>query len=148
MRPGEKITALGTVEPEVMAVVFAQVAGMIGSLGADPHATGKSIDYGSAVEAGTVFAKIDSVLYKVRVARKRAGCAHAEAELERATINMKVAEAKLHRAQDRKKNTAISDSDFDLAKFKCKVAKASVAVAKAALAQAQRGLYSVCQRCL
>ena len=50
----KKITAVGTIEPEQVVDIGAQVTGTIASFGADPHEQGKSIDYGSAVEAGTV----------------------------------------------------------------------------------------------
>ena len=68
----KKITALGTVEPEEMIDVSAQVAGRIVSLGADPHTRGKPIDFGSVVSAGTVLAQVDSAEYCARC-RARAG---------------------------------------------------------------------------
>ena len=55
------ISATGTVEPEEVVDVGAQVAGQILSFGKD--ANGKTIDYGSVVENGTVLAKIDDSLY-------------------------------------------------------------------------------------
>src|SRR5579862_5400770 len=51
------ISATGTIEPEEVVDVGAQVAGQITSFGTDKN--GKSIDYGSTVEEGTVLAKID-----------------------------------------------------------------------------------------
>src|SRR6266850_7808324 len=50
------ISATGTVEPEEVVDVGAQVAGQITSFGKDP--AGKTIDYGSPVEEGTVLARI------------------------------------------------------------------------------------------
>ena len=49
------ISATGTVEPEEVIDVGAQVAGQILSFGKD--ADGKTVDYGSLVEAGTVLAR-------------------------------------------------------------------------------------------
>src|SRR5271157_6526479 len=51
------ISATGTVEPEVIVDVGAQVSGLISTFGKDKH--GKIIDYGSVVDAGTVLVKID-----------------------------------------------------------------------------------------
>ena len=55
------IGSTGTVEPEEVVDVGAQVAGQISAFGKDKN--GKSIDYGSAVEQGTVLAQIDAALY-------------------------------------------------------------------------------------
>src|SRR5271157_3766386 len=51
------ISATGTVEPQVVVDVGAQVSGLISTFGKDKH--GKIIDYGSVVDAGTVLVKID-----------------------------------------------------------------------------------------
>src|SRR3954454_12129393 len=53
------INATGTIEPEEVIDVGAQVAGQITSFGADPRGGGKFIDYGSPVEKDTVLAQID-----------------------------------------------------------------------------------------
>ncbi len=54
------ISATGTVEPEEVIDVGAQVAGQILSFGRD--ANGNPVDYCSPVEAGTMLAKIDDAL--------------------------------------------------------------------------------------
>jgi len=51
------ISATGTVEPEEVVDVGAQVAGLIKAFGTDVN--GKTIDYGSAVDIGTVLSRID-----------------------------------------------------------------------------------------
>jgi len=138
--PGKKITATGTIEPAEMVDVGPQVAGRIASFGADPHAEGKSIDYGSPVEAGTVLAQIDSEIYATRVEQERAGCARAQAELAQAALHLEHAAAQLQRAQGLEKSKAISGPDFDSANFDYKAAKASVTVAQAVLAQNRAAL--------
>ena len=59
------IDATGTVEPEEVVDVGAQVAGKIESLGTDPRHPERTIDYGSPVEVGTVLARIDDSLYHI-----------------------------------------------------------------------------------
>jgi len=59
------ISATGTVEPEELVDVGAQVAGQIQAFGKDKQS--KPIDYGSAVEEGTVLAQIDDTLYAADV---------------------------------------------------------------------------------
>src|SRR4029453_15374401 len=56
-----RISATGTVEPEKVVDVGAQVAGLIQAFGKDIH--GKPVDYGSVVDAHTVLARIDDALY-------------------------------------------------------------------------------------
>ena len=51
------ISATGTVEPEEVVDIGAQVAGRIVSFGKDK--SGEEVDYGSVVEAGTVLARPD-----------------------------------------------------------------------------------------
>ena len=60
------ISATGTVEPEEVVDVGAQVAGQILSFGKD--ASGKAIDYGSQIEEGMVLARIDDSVYNSDVA--------------------------------------------------------------------------------
>ena len=55
------ITATGTVEPEELVNVGAQVQGMITKFG--PDSKGKAVDYGSIVKEGGVLAWIDDSLY-------------------------------------------------------------------------------------
>src|ERR1700734_3165686 len=64
------ITATGTVEPEEVVDVGAQVAGQLLEFGKDKD--GKPIDYGSVVESNTLLAKIDPNLYAADVALGKA----------------------------------------------------------------------------
>ena len=56
------INATGTIEPEEVVDVGAQVAGLIQGFGEDPNQPGKPISYGSRVEQGTVLARLDSAV--------------------------------------------------------------------------------------
>ena len=66
------IVATGTIEPEEVIDVGAQVAGQILSFGRDPANPKRTIDYGSSVEQGTVLARIDDSLYAPEVDIARA----------------------------------------------------------------------------
>ncbi len=52
------INATGTIEPEEVVDVGAQVAGLIESFGSDPSDPTKPVTYGSRVEEGTVLARL------------------------------------------------------------------------------------------
>ena len=59
------LSATGTVEPEEVIDAGARVAGPVRAFGTDKN--GKSIDYGSMVEQGSVLAQIDDALYRADV---------------------------------------------------------------------------------
>src|SRR5687767_9982434 len=60
------IGATGTIVPEEVIDVGAQVAGRIVTFGQDPRDSSKTIDYGSEVEEGTVLARLDPSVYLAR----------------------------------------------------------------------------------
>src|SRR5262245_43588150 len=78
------ISATGTVEPEEVVDVGAQVAGQIKSLGADPRDSTKSVDYCTPVTEGTILARIDDTLFKSDVDQADAALKVAQASLKRA----------------------------------------------------------------
>src|SRR5947208_2963542 len=98
-------SSTGTLEPEDIIDVGAQVAGQIKAFGTDPK-SGKPIDYGSEVEAGAVLARIDDSLYQAKVNQSQAMVTVAEAaydqavaKVDDANANVKVAQANLAFAQ-------------------------------------------------
>ncbi len=109
------ISATGTIEPEEVIDIGAQVAGQILSFGKDPRNPddpdprfkdqksdkykGRLIDFGSPVEAGTVLANIDPSLYKAAVDQAKAGVDQAQAQLASANAQVEVAKANLEQAQ-------------------------------------------------
>jgi len=136
------ISATGTVEPEEVVDIGAQVAGRIVSFGKDRD--GKTVDYGSHVEAGTVLARIDDALYAADVSQARAAVAQAKANLKRAEADLGQLKAKLFqadrdwmRAKKLGPSDALSQSDFDAAQAAYEVAKANVNVGQAAIVQAK-----------
>jgi HlyD family secretion protein len=136
------ISATGTVEPEEVVDVGAQVAGRIVTFGKDKG--GQEVDYGSVVEAGTVLARIDDALYAADVANARATLVQAKATVQKAQADLGQMQAKLlqtendwKRAQKLGPSDALSQTDFDAARANYEVAKANLAVGRAAVAQAQ-----------
>lgn len=136
------ISATGTVEPEEVVDVGAQVAGRIVAFGKDRN--GRIIDYGSVVEAGTVLAQIDDAIYAADVSQAKAQVAQAKANVKRAEADLGQLRAKLFqadrewvRAKQLGPSDALSQSDYDAALSAFEVAKANLNVGQAALLQAK-----------
>ena len=138
------ISATGTVEPEEVIDVGAQIAGQILSFGKD--ASGKTVDYGSMVEAGTVLAKIDDSLYaadaaqaEAQVQAGRASVQRAEADLDQLRAKLQQAERDWQRAQKLGPSEALAEATYDAYKSAYETADANVAVGQAAILQAKAG---------
>ena len=136
------ISATGTVEPEEVVDIGAQVAGRIVNFGRDIH--GGEVDYGSFVEAGTVLARIDDALYAADAAAAKAQLVQAKAAVQKAQADLGQMQAKLlqmenewARAQKLGPSDALSKTDFDAARANFEVAKANLGVGKAAIEQAK-----------
>ena len=136
------VSATGTVEPEELVDVGAQVAGKIVSFGKDD--SGKSVDYGSYVRSGIVLAQIDAALFTADVAQAEAQVAQARAGLEHAQADLVQLQAKLdqalrdwNRARKLGPSEALSQSAYDSALSAHEVAQANVAVGRAAINQSR-----------
>lgn len=139
------ISATGTVEPEEVVDVGAQVAGLIGSFGKDKN--GKTIDYGSVVEGGTILAKIDDSLYAAAVEIAKAQFQQAGANKISAEANVLQMKAKLlqahqdwDRAQKLGPSDALAQSSYDQYLANYEVAKANMAAAEAAVEQTKAAM--------
>ena len=139
------VSATGTVQPEEVVDVGAQVAGKIVSFGLDVD--GKPVDYGSVVKAGMVLARIDDAVYSAEVSQAAAQLAQARANVQRAQADLGQLKAKLFQAENdwlrAKKlgpSDALSQSDFDAAKAAYEVARANLGVGEAALRQAKEAV--------
>lgn len=167
-----EIKANGTLEPEEVIDVGAQVMGRVMELGEDPRAAtdpafkGKRVDYCSDVEEGTVLARIDPALYKASLDQAKASVMRAEADLEQMRAKLAQTDVEWKRAQRLREMKlssvsglgsaasapnsqatikGISDSDFVLAKANYEVAKANVDVGQATLEQQRAMLASAKQ---
>lgn len=148
----QTIRATGTIEPEDLIDIGAQITGQIMAFGKDVE--GNEVDYCSVVKKGQLLARIDDVTYKAEVTIAKAALTSAEAKLTsakadvtQATANLRQAERDWARAQKLGVGDALSQKDYDayqsayeVAAANLDVTKAQVEQAEAAIAQAQAQL--------
>jgi HlyD family secretion protein len=155
------VSATGTLEPEEVIDVGAQVGGQILTFGTGTD--GKTIDYGSPVGPGTVLARIDDTLYRAKADQSRAQVRAAEQQLvqakakadqaragvDQAVANTLRAAADLQQASAKSAQTTkdwerakaldasgtSASADYDAAQSAYEANKAAVGVASATLAQ-------------
>jgi len=160
------ISATGTLEPEEVVDIGAQVTGQILSFGNDT--AGKSIDYGSQVEEGALLAKIDDSLYAINkkqteaqlqqaqsaVISAEAGLLQSKAKLEQAKAQCNQAKKDWDRAEKLGPSDSLSRSAYDTyqsayeaaranvsaAEAACEVSVAQIATSKATVTQAQAAI--------
>ena len=138
------ISATGTVEPEEVVDIGAQVTGQILMFGNDTN--GKMIDYGSQVEEGDLLAKIDDSVYALNKKQAEAQLQQAESSVRSAEANLLQSQAKLEQARaqlsqakkdwDRAErlgpSNSLSHSAYDTYQSAYDAAKANVSAAEAA----------------
>jgi HlyD family secretion protein len=139
------ISATGTLEPEEVIDVGAQIAGLIESLGKD--ATGNQVDYRSPVEPDMVLASIDPTVYKADVDTATAQLEQAKTSIDKGQADVAQAQAKLvqaennwNRAKKMGTSDALSQNDYDMYHADYETAKANVAVAAVEVSQAKNGV--------
>ena len=135
------ISATGTIVPEDVVDIGAQVNGLIAGFGNGKD--GKPVDYRSEVDAGMVLAKIDDALFKADVSTAEAQLAQSKAQVLVAQANLAQSKAKLDqaerdwaRAQKLGQSKAISAADFDAAKSSYEQGTANISLSEASIAQA------------
>jgi HlyD family secretion protein len=134
------VTATGTLEPEELVDVGAQIAGMVKEIGQDPAGSGRPISHGTQVEAGTVLARLDDVLFKTRVNQARANLQRAQAEREQAEARRRQADRDLDRAGRLRLGRAISTQEHETTLSNQETARANLAAAVSNVAQARANL--------
>lgn len=136
------ISATGTVEPEEVVDVGAQVAGRVLSFGPDPDdpQKKKTIDYGSRVHKDTVLAWIDDAVYKAQVDQAAALLQRSKADLKQLQAHADQTEQEYKRAASLRPVKAIADSDYDLAVANYRAAEANVAVGESVIKQYEAAL--------
>jgi HlyD family secretion protein len=134
------ISATGTVEPEEVVDVGAQVAGLILEFGPDPRTSTKLIDYGSVVEKGTLLANIDPTSYEAALEQGEATLQRSEADVLQLEAKYEQSEREWKRAESLRPMNAIADTDYDTTVANYKAAKANLAVGKATVRQSKASL--------
>jgi HlyD family secretion protein len=136
------INATGTLEPEEVVDVGAQVAGRIESFGSDPRDPGKPVTYGTRVDEGTVLARLGAALFQARVDQARGRVAKAGADIEEAQAKLRQAQRELERIKRlRSRGTAIvAEQECDAALATYESAKATLGVNESELLVAQADL--------
>ena len=141
------ISASGTIEPEELVDVGAQVNGPIVSFGKD--SSGKEIDYGSPVQAGMVLAVIDDATYNASFRQAEAQVMQAKANLLNAKAQKIQLQAKLTLAKNNfdrsvrlRPDNVIAESEYDSAKAEYEAASANLNAADSAIAQAEAQIAS------
>lgn len=136
------IGSTGTIEPQEVIDVGAQVAGLIKSFGNDKN--GKRIDYGSQVEEGMTLARIDDSVYAADLAlsqaqleKDRSGELSAAANLEQAKARLVADQANWERADAMFGRNLIAPTDHDTARATYLTSRANVSMGEASLAQAK-----------
>lgn len=136
------ISASGTLEPEELIDVGAQVSGQIISFGTDTN--GNTIDYRSTVTNGMILAKLDDVTYLADFEVAQASYSNALANVTAAQAAVQQAEARLwqaekdwNRAQKIGVGPALSQSSYDAYEASYKIAVADKISAEAKILQAE-----------
>ena len=139
------ISASGTIEPEELVDVGAQVSGKIVSFGTDTE--GAEVDYCSTVTNGMVLAKIDDVTYladldvaRAQLSNAVASVTSAKASLAKAKVDLSHAKKDWDRAQKIGVGIALSQSDYDAYEATYESAVAACGMAEAAVLQADAGV--------
>jgi HlyD family secretion protein len=140
------ISATGTLEPEEVVDVGAQVAGQIKFFGPDPSDPKKTVDYRTQVDEGTILAQIDDALYQADLDNANAALASAQANQRRGEADVLQLQAKLAQASNdwqRMQDVgaqAVTKTDYDASKANFTSAQANLTVGQAAVEQAKSGV--------
>jgi HlyD family secretion protein len=146
------VGATGTLEPQEVVDVGAQVNGPIIFIGKDPKTQSGIVDWGSQVEGpaldskgkpvldssgnpvrGTLLAQIDPAIYQAQVNSAQAALLSAKADLLQKTATLGQATADWGRAQKLYGTGGIQQAEYDQLKAAYEVARANVEVSKAGI---------------
>lgn len=144
-----KVQATGTLEPQELVDVGAQVTGEIKEFGTDVD--GNRVDYGSEVKAGQLLARIDDTIVELNIKGAEASVAQAKAQILSADASVAQAKANIFQAQTNKNKAdrdlerarqlgvgdALSQMDYDQYVNAAESAEASLESAQAQLKTAE-----------
>lgn len=142
-----KVQATGTLEPQELVDVGAQVTGEIKEFGTDTE--GRRVDYGSEVKEGQLLARIDDTIVELdirrgeaSVAQAKAQIAQAQASISQSQANKNKADRDLVRAKKLGVGDALSQMSYDQYVTAAETASANFEQAQAQLQSAQAQLQS------
>ena len=137
----QTVAATGTIEPEELVDIGAQVSGKILYFG--KGLDGKELDYCSTVTNGMLLAKIDDMTYvadvdvaRAMLKRAEASVAVSKASLKDAQVRFGQAKREWERAQNIGVGLALSQTSYDNYRTTFETAEVSVTMAEAQLQQA------------
>lgn len=138
----QTVSATGTIEPEELVDIGAQVSGKILAFG--EGLDGETLDYCSTVTNGMLLAKIDDVTYvadlnvaRAQLQRSEASVTVSSAQLKQAETTRNQAKREWERAQKIGVGPALSQTTYEKYRTDYENAEASVAVSAAQLKQAE-----------
>jgi HlyD family secretion protein len=140
------ISATGTLEPQEVVDVSAQITGQILDLGYDPSDPEKDprkrrrVEWGTEVKEGTLLAQLDDKVFKARVVQAKANLQQAVANVLQARAKLDQAERDYMRAQRMIRTNSIGNQEYDAARSAYETSKALVEVNKALVEVARGGL--------
>ena len=126
-----KVDATGTLAPVTTVQVGSQVSGTIKALRAD---------YNSKVKKGEVIAELDPSLFQTQVEQARSTLLKAQADGDRAKVELDDATSKARRAQELSDQKLISRNDLETAQATAAQAQASLKSSEAMITQARAAL--------
>ena len=142
-----KVQATGTLEPQELVDVGAQVTGEIKEFGTDTE--GRRVDYGSEVKEGQLLARIDDTIVELdirrgeaSVAQAKAQIAQAQASISQSQANKNKADRDLERAKKLGVGDALSQMSYDQYVTAAETAAANFEQAQAQLKSAEAQLQS------
>ena len=130
-----KIRSTGTIEPEEVVDVGAQVVGMVTKFGEDKTMPNNEIYWDSKVDVGTKLAFIDDSIYKAQLDLANANLESSQSEGRSAKATLKHTTADYQRAKITFAKNAIAQADLDAAEAAYETAAANVDVANATVDQ-------------
>ncbi len=129
------ISATGTIEPEEVVDVGAQVNGLIVKMGEDPKSPDKIVGWDSQVEEHQVLAQVDDVMYRSTVDQSQGKLNQDKAQLLTNQAKLEQAKKDWVRAQKLILTKSIADLDYDTAKLTFETAKYSIPLQEALIEQ-------------
>jgi HlyD family secretion protein len=127
----DRVTASGTLSPLVTVQVGSQVSGTIKDI---------FVDFNAHVTRGQVIAKIDPRLFEAEVARASANVKAAEAGVAKAQAELDNATVSYERTKALRSSTLVAQSELDASRATYRSAEAELKATSAALSQAQAAM--------